>query len=74
MLWLLVFGWALGASLVILAFAIGVGRHKFGLAAVIFIVGIAVLATSVMKGNAYHDSTHGVRPDEPTEFATPGGT
>jgi hypothetical protein len=73
-LWLLVLGWALGACVLVFAFAVGVGARKFGLAIVLFVVGVVVVGASTIAGNRHNAQVHGIRPDEPPEFMTPGGS
>ena len=74
MLWLYIFMWVIGASLVVFAFALGVGARKFGLAVGMFIVGAGLVASALVAGHTHTASVHGVRPDAAPEMRTPGGT
>lgn len=73
MLWLYIFLWVLGASVIIAAFALGVGVRKFGLAVTLFVVGIVMIGASVVAGNRHNAAVHGIRPDAAPEMSTPGG-
>jgi phosphate/sulfate permease len=74
MLWLPILGWALGVSVVVLAFAVGIAARKVGIAAALFILGVVLVAGSVLAGTRHTDTVHGIRPDAPPYFSTPGGT
>lgn len=74
MLWIYISMWALGASLVVFAFALGVGARKFGVAVGLFVLGVALVGGSIIAGNAHNAGVHGIRPDAAPEMMTPGGT
>ena len=65
MLWMFVFGWAIGAWLVIAGVAIAMAvQGKWGRASpVLMIAGALLLAASAVAGTRRLDREHGVRPD-----------
>jgi len=63
--WIPISFFALGACLIVFAFATGVGLRKFTLAIALFILGVISMGGSLAYG--YHQSatTHGLRVDVP---------
>ena len=74
MLWVYVTMWAIGASLVVYGFAVGVGARKGGIGAGLFILGVLFVAAGMYLGNAHNAGVHGVRPDAAPELMVPGGS
>ena len=74
MLWYYVLIWALGACVIVYAFATAIGARKFGLGIVLFVVGVALVAASAVAGTRHNSKVHGVRPDEAPELTRPGGS
>jgi hypothetical protein len=62
MLWFLILMWALGASIIVAAFAIWLGGGRFGAAAIgLVAVGALIMAASAIVGGRRTDRVHGVR-------------
>ncbi len=74
MLWVYIVFWAIGASLVVYGFAVGIGGRKPGIGAGLFVLGVLFVAVGMYLGNAHNAGVHGVRPDEAPELMIPGGT
>ena len=74
MLWVYITMWAIGASLVVYGFAVGVGGRKGGIGTGLFILGVLFVAVGMYLGNAHNSGVHGVSPAEAPEVMIPGGT
>lgn len=74
MLWVYICMWAIGASLVVYGFAVGVGGRKGKIGTGLFVLGVLFVAVGVYLGNAHNAGVHGVRPDEAPELMIPGGS
>lgn len=74
MIWVLVSLWAAGASVIVFAFAVGVGARKFGAAIALFLLGLLIMGGSVVAGMRRNARVHGIAPYEAPEMGRPGGT
>ena len=74
MLWVYILMWAIGASLVVYGFAVGVGARKVGLGAGLFILGVLFVAGGAYLGSTHNAGVHGIRPDAAPEMRMPGGS
>jgi len=70
-LWPWVFGFALGACVIVAAFAVGVGARKFVHAIGLFVLGALILAGSIIGGGRVSLSRHGVTVYEAPELEKP---
>jgi hypothetical protein len=62
MLWLFILAWVLGACIMVAAFAISLGKGRFGVAAVgLIALGVLVMVASAIVGQRQNDRVHGVR-------------
>ena len=71
MLWPLVAVYALGACVIVFAFAVAVGLRKFASGIVLFVVGVLLIGGAVMKGSEIANSRHGVAVYEAPELEHP---
>ncbi|HEX5180878.1 MAG TPA: hypothetical protein VFW04_16225 [Gemmatimonadaceae bacterium] len=71
MLWPLVLFYALGACVIVFAFAYAVGLRKFTSGLVLFIIGILLIGGAVIKGKNIANSRHGVTVYEAPELEHP---
>ena len=71
MLWYSVAVFALGACVIVYAFALGVGLRKFVPAVVLFVVGVVLVGGSMMAGSRLNNSRHGVTVYEAPELEHP---
>lgn len=74
MLWVYIAMWAIGASLVVYGFAVGIGARKGVIGTGLLILGVLFVAVGAYLGNAHNAGVHGVRPDEAPELTIPGGS
>lgn len=74
MLWQYIVMWAIGASLVVFSFAVGVTGRKIGTGVTLFILGVLLVAGGMYLGNAHNAGVHGIRPDAAPEMMMPGGS
>ena len=62
MLWPLILMWALGASIIVAAFAISLLGGRFGVATIgLIALGALVMAASAIVGGRQDDRVHGIR-------------
>lgn len=59
MTWFWISVWALGASLLVFAFAMGVSLRRFGAAIAMFIVAVLLIGGAVVEGGAINARAHG---------------
>lgn len=71
MLWYSVAVFALGACVIVYAFALGVGLRKFVPAVVLFVVGVVLVGGSMVAGARLNNSRHGVTVYEAPELEHP---
>ena len=71
MLWPLVLVYALGACVIVFAFAFAVGLRKFTSGIVLFIVGALLIGGAVIKGRNIANARHGVTVYEAPELEHP---
>lgn len=71
MLWPLVAVFALGACVIVYAFALGVGLRKFVPAVVLFLIGVVLVGGSALAGQRLNNSRHGVTVYEAPELEHP---
>jgi len=70
-LWPLVLVFALGACVIVFAFAFAVGLRKFTSGIVLFIVGALLIGGAVIKGRNIANARHGVTVYEAPELEHP---
>ena len=62
MLWLLILMWAVGASIIVAAFAIALYGGRFAVATIgLVALGALVMVASAVVGGRQNDRVHGVR-------------
>ena len=62
MLWPLILLWALGACILVAAFAVSLGKGRFGVATIgLIVLGVLVMAASAIVGQGHDNRVHGVR-------------
>lgn len=71
MLWPLVAVFALGACVIVFAFATAVGLRKLAPGVVLFVIGVLLVGGAVVKGKQIADKRHGVTVYEAPELEHP---